>query len=310
MAESSLLFSVVVPFLNEERRLPACLQALDAQTFSPNRFERMFIDNGSSDASLDIVRSDPRVKLLHESARDPYLARNQGIAAAKGEYVVLLDADCIPAPDWLEKLSEEIKSGVPDVLLGYLAYPPGSSAALVAYEQHYHSKLKYIIGGQKAHHIFGHAGNMVVKTSIFRDIGYFLPMPIVGDTEILHRLLAKRRDADIRYVPAARVVHAEVTTFAHCLWKLFECGGYSETLRRISTFRTLRFSDKLQIHRSCATEHRYRARQSVLLSLILAIGGLSFSLGRAARFLSACAPSERRRKRDLVNKSATATQQT
>ena len=102
---AQLRFSVVVPFLDESQWLPETLAALDRQTFPSASYELIFVDNGSSDDSAEIVGRHPRIQLLHEPRRDPYLARNRGIDAARGEYVVFLDADCPPADDWLAEMS-------------------------------------------------------------------------------------------------------------------------------------------------------------------------------------------------------------
>jgi glycosyltransferase involved in cell wall biosynthesis len=88
MASCGMLFSIIVPFLNEERWLPGCLDALDAQTLDRSLFELIFVDNGSTDRSVEIVTTHGGVRLLHEPQRDPYLARNRGIAAACARQIV------------------------------------------------------------------------------------------------------------------------------------------------------------------------------------------------------------------------------
>ena len=49
------LFSMIVPFLNEERRLPKCLVALRPQTIDPGLVEWILIDSGSTDRSAATV---------------------------------------------------------------------------------------------------------------------------------------------------------------------------------------------------------------------------------------------------------------
>jgi chlorobactene glucosyltransferase len=52
-----LLFSVIVPMLNEERVIARCLRALEAQTFPRDRWEVIVVDNGSRDRTLEIAAS-------------------------------------------------------------------------------------------------------------------------------------------------------------------------------------------------------------------------------------------------------------
>ncbi len=127
-------FSVVVPFLDESHWLPETLAALDRQTFPSASYELIFVDNGSTEDSAEIVGRHPRIQLLHEPRRDPYLACNRGIDAARGEYVVFLDADCQPADDWLGELSRSIDESPTDILIGGLLHPDHSPLMLRCYE--------------------------------------------------------------------------------------------------------------------------------------------------------------------------------
>lgn len=93
------LVSVIVPVLEDQARLDACLAALAAQTYPRDAFEVIVVDNGSSPP----MRVDAGwARLLVEPRPGSYAARNTGIAAARGEIFAFTDADCLPAPDWLE----------------------------------------------------------------------------------------------------------------------------------------------------------------------------------------------------------------
>jgi GT2 family glycosyltransferase len=95
--------AVVIPNWNGEEHLPACLEALEAQTFRD--FETIVADNGSTDGSLELLRRRPDVKLVELGANRGFAgACNAGIEAASGDYVVLLNNDTRAQPDWLEHL--------------------------------------------------------------------------------------------------------------------------------------------------------------------------------------------------------------
>lgn len=100
--------SVVIPNWNGMEHLPACLQALQDQTLGPpgSAFEVVVADNGSSDASLDYLASSwPQVRVVALGSNRGFPAAcNAGIEASAGDYVVLLNNDTAPAPDWLERL--------------------------------------------------------------------------------------------------------------------------------------------------------------------------------------------------------------
>ncbi len=84
--------SVIVPCLNAERFLHASLLSVAAQTLAP--YEVIVIDDGSTDRSVDIVKSLPMdVRLLRAHRRGGAGARNLGLRAARGDWLAFLDAD-------------------------------------------------------------------------------------------------------------------------------------------------------------------------------------------------------------------------
>lgn len=89
--------SVIIPVYNVERFLPDCLKSLTGQSFQDAEF--IFIDDDSTDASLRILTEckDDRIKILTQKNAGQGIARNNGLKAASGEYIVFLDSD-----DWLE----------------------------------------------------------------------------------------------------------------------------------------------------------------------------------------------------------------
>lgn len=279
-------FTVVVPFIDESRWLPDTLAAIDRQTFPARSFELLFVDNGSSDGSEAIVRRHPMATVLHEPRRDPYLARNRGIDAARGEYIVFLDADCPPEPEWLAALDSAIRDDPADVLIGSLLHPKHSPRMLQCYEEYYNRKLGWLIAHRKTRHYFGHAGNMAVRRDVFAEIGLFKEMPIVGDTEIIHRLLQRRPDAGVRFVPAARVVHAEVDSVRTLLGKLVAIGGYSQSLIPVSDYRPVGVLDKVRIAADTLCHTRQRWMMAPTLLVMLCAGWVAFAYGRLRGLLA------------------------
>ncbi len=97
-----MLFSVVVPVYNVEAYLPQCLDSLLAQTFGD--FEAVCVNDGSTDGSLSILEGyaarDNRIRIISQPNRGLSAARNTGMDAARGDYILFLDSD-----DWLESSS-------------------------------------------------------------------------------------------------------------------------------------------------------------------------------------------------------------
>ncbi|MHB8593675.1 MAG: glycosyltransferase family A protein, partial [Acidimicrobiales bacterium] len=108
---SEVVVSVVIPVLNGERLLPRCLDALAEQEDAP-AFEVIVVDNGSTDRTATVAAAHPiGPRVLHESARGPYAARNTGMAGARGQVIALTDCDCAPTSRWLAEAIGALRGG-------------------------------------------------------------------------------------------------------------------------------------------------------------------------------------------------------
>jgi GT2 family glycosyltransferase len=101
-----LQVSVVIVVWNSKAYLPTCLNKLVNQTV--NEFEVILVDNGSRDGSLDgLIKKYPslnlKIKQL-EKNQGFAVANNIGARLARGQWLVLLNADAFPEPNWLESL--------------------------------------------------------------------------------------------------------------------------------------------------------------------------------------------------------------
>lgn len=274
-------FSFIVPFLNEQPYIGACIEALITQEGAARDCEFIFIDNGSTDESRGIVQAHPEIILLDEPQQDPYLARNRGIQVARGAYIVFLDADCALRPGALEAYRRAIENRPPDVLLGNLLHLDPVPMLLQCHQDYYNTKTGWLLQQGLRECYYGHAGNMVVKKSVFDEVGLFKGMPEVGDTAILHDLMAVRPDARIVHVPGAGAVHLEVTRFSQCLEKLRRSGVYTRDYERVHGYRTLTMKEKISIMQTCASQYRYGVIKRLLLLYALYAGWRAFEKGRS-----------------------------
>jgi glycosyltransferase involved in cell wall biosynthesis len=94
--------SVIVPVYDDALRLRGCLAALCEQTYPADRYEILVVDNASNEDLRPVVSAFPGVRFEREDRPGSYAARNQGIAASKGQILAFTDADCVPAGDWIE----------------------------------------------------------------------------------------------------------------------------------------------------------------------------------------------------------------
>jgi len=98
------MFSVVMPVWNKRPYLADAVAGVLAQNW--RNFELIAVDDGSTDGSLDLLRTftDPRLRIIAQANAGPGRARNRGIEAARHGWIAFLDADDLWLPDHLAEL--------------------------------------------------------------------------------------------------------------------------------------------------------------------------------------------------------------
>jgi GT2 family glycosyltransferase len=115
-SQSQPAVTVIIPVRDDAERLGRCLEALARQTVPP--LEVLVVDNGSSQAPVEVTEVYPRVRLLRETRPGSYAARNAAVSEAKGEVLAFTDADCLPAADWIQTASELVAHLGDDCFVG------------------------------------------------------------------------------------------------------------------------------------------------------------------------------------------------
>jgi glycosyltransferase involved in cell wall biosynthesis len=102
-------FSVVMPVYNRQKYVSQAIDSVLSQTFTD--FELIAVDDGSTDGSLDLLKSyGTRIRVIEQKNSGPEVARNTGVAAARGEYIALLDSDDLFFPTALETYDRVIRA--------------------------------------------------------------------------------------------------------------------------------------------------------------------------------------------------------
>ena len=91
--------SIIVPVYNRENLIKPCIKSINAQTYDKSKWEVIFVDDASTDKSIEIIESLIDENINYRILKRPVASgnasapRNEGIKASSSEYVFFLDSD-------------------------------------------------------------------------------------------------------------------------------------------------------------------------------------------------------------------------
>lgn len=234
-----LTVSLVIPVKNAAGTLDACLASL-AQ-LEPRPMEIVLVDNGSTDASLELLyafsrrTSSPPVTVLTETRPGATFARNAGIRASRGDIVAFTDSDCAVDRAWLSYLVKSFSDeGVGAVAGRTVAAPARNTCELFCGLYTLQSPTTAAIHDRWTPYEGGFAtANLAVRRAILEQIGGFDErLRIYGeDYDLCARIYQQGRT--IAYTPEAIVQHHHRTTLRGLTRQSFGFGrGHPFLLRR------------------------------------------------------------------------------
>jgi len=281
-----MVISVIVPFKNEECFIKQCIEALIDQEYDKDKYELIFINDGSMDQSEEIVRQYEEIILLKGKWGNAFLARNEGLKIAKGRIFAFTDADCVVSKDWLNKICQSMQDSSVGIVLGQRLFPSNSSVGLHYFQDYENAKMKYLIQRRLNKYYYGYTNNMAVRTDVFEKIGLFNNLEIEGDTDFIHRSLACDELGNIVYNPDIIVTHLEISRVRHWLKKMETYGQYNARLSKKLDYQSLAYKTKLDIFRVCAQANRYSLKGQMGFLCALALGDIYYKKGELKGLLN------------------------
>ncbi len=156
------LLSVIIPTYNAETYLAETLESVFQQKWQP--LEILVIDDGSTDRSIAVVESfGKRVAVIACPHRGLAATRNSGIMAARGEFLLHLDADDLLMPDSISTRMQVMQSDpVLDIVVGKLE-------CFISPEMPHEERLRYQLPPVPQ---VGHLpGASIIRASAFEKFG-------------------------------------------------------------------------------------------------------------------------------------------
>jgi glycosyltransferase involved in cell wall biosynthesis len=186
------LVTVLMSVYNGEKYLAEAIESILSQTFMD--FEFLIINDGSTDASRDIILSydDPRIALVDNDKNIGLtLSLNKGISLSKGKYIARMDADDISLPERLERQVEFMEANEDLAACGGWAYVIDGHGTLL-YEARMEVDRDRILfdiffGNQFVH------GTIIFRKTILKSFLYNENIKYAQDYDLWFRLLASEK---------------------------------------------------------------------------------------------------------------------
>jgi len=200
--------SVVIACYQGARTLQSCLQSLAALNY-PN-YEVLLVDDGSTDATPQIASHFPNVRHIRQEHAGLSVSRNTGIAAATGEIIAFMDADCRADTDWLFYLTSDLLNGDFAGIGGHNFLPSDDSVMAAVVMASPGGPAHVMLTDRLAEHIPG--CNMAFYKWALEEIGCFDPIydKAGDDVDLCWRL--QQRGCKIGFSPGGFVWHYRRST--------------------------------------------------------------------------------------------------
>lgn len=202
--------SVLIPVYNAEKYLSAALDSVLVQTLV--NFELLALDDGSVDASLDILKDyeakDNRIRIWTREHRGLGQTRNELVSHARGRYLAAMDADDICLPARLERQAAFLDSADDYVAVGGWIEQINSAAQPIGIIRTpiHHDEIDQV--HLKGHVSIPHPSAMIRTTALARVGGYRPESAPAEDLDLWLRLAEVGKIANIPHVVLRYRLHA------------------------------------------------------------------------------------------------------
>ncbi|NDV47176.1 glycosyltransferase [Paludibacter sp. 221] len=234
-------FSLIIPVYNRPDEIKELLESLTLQT--DKNFEVIVVEDGSTISSEGVVCSFEKnlsISYYFTPNGGPGKARNYGATKATGEYLIVLDSDCIIPPHYIENVTKELKSTNADAFGG----PDRAADNFTPVQKaiNYSMTSFFTTGGirggkKKMDKFYPRSFNMGIRRSVYEQLGGFANMRFGEDIDFSIRLY--NANYKVCLFPSAWVYHKRRTD-----WRKFFRQVYNSGIARINLY--LKYPESLK----------------------------------------------------------------
>ena len=206
-------YSVIIPVYNRPDEADELLQSLTRQSFKD--FEVIIVEDGSSVPCKDVAERYQNILDIHYYAKPnsgPGQTRNYGAERSRGEYLIILDSDCILPEGYFAAVEEELQKAPTDAFGG----PDRAHVSFTDIQKaiNYSMTSFFTTGGirggkKKMDKFYPRSFNMGVRREVYETLGGFSRMRFGEDIDFSIRIF--KGGYACRLFPGAWVYHKRRT---------------------------------------------------------------------------------------------------
>lgn len=240
MATSHL--SLIIPVYNRPNEVEELLDSLTQQ--SETNFEVVIVEDGSKETCQHVIeafKDKLDVSYFYIPNGGPGNARNYGAKQSKGDYLIVLDSDCILPPGYIQSVNKELKETGADAFGG----PDKASDSFTDVQKaiNYSMTSFFTTGGirggkKKMDKFYPRSFNMGIRKSTYEALDGFSPMRFGEDIDFSIRLF--KNGYKVCLFPSAWVYHKRRTD-----WRKFFRQVYNSGIARINLYK--KYPDSLKL---------------------------------------------------------------
>jgi len=224
---NNFFLSVVIAARNEEENLPILLKEILVQSYPKHLFEAIIVDDYSTDNTLKNIQPflNEFVRVIHPAADKNSASKKEaieaGLMAAKGELIVITDADCVPVTEWLQTMANfyQEKNAVFIAAPVKFAYEP---SALQIFQALDFMVLQGITAASVSanFHSMCNGANLAYIREAFLEVGGFKGIDKIssGDDMLLMYKIWKKHPQSVHYLKSKKAIISTKPLFT---WKDF-----------------------------------------------------------------------------------------
>jgi glycosyltransferase involved in cell wall biosynthesis len=235
--------SVIVATYNRKDELKDLLDSFADQSLSPDQFELIVVDDGSTDGTdrfvTDYAATAPyTVRYHYQENRGPGRARTEGMQRAAGDVFIFIDSDCLAPRHYLETIAREFENSDIDAFGG----PDRSAPMFSAWDKAVNFTMNSFLttgglrgtAGKRLARYYPRSFNMGLRRWVFESVGGFGSIYQYGeDIEYSRRII--QTGADVSFLGDAYVYHKRRTSPGGFARQVFKMGRGRIQLCRINS---------------------------------------------------------------------------